>query len=201
MTVPTTSAGSRSGVNWMRWNFAETVSHSVRDGQRLGEAGHAFEQHVAAGQQADQQPLDHVLLADDDAADFGENGVDEGALALHELVDGSDVAVHALLGRGPRAEAKSPGALARRRAAKQHTDSAGYFIEVTGWLGCRRLGCDLLRSMFRNASVRPRTGRTLRNRGVVAPRSDMRCAVHATIAAGVRQPEYDLQLGNVSCND
>ena len=35
------------------------------DGERLGQARHALEQHVAAGEQADQQALDHVRLADD----------------------------------------------------------------------------------------------------------------------------------------
>ena len=36
-------------------------------GQRLGEAGHALEQHVAAGEQRDEQALEHRVLADDDA--------------------------------------------------------------------------------------------------------------------------------------
>ena len=34
------------------------------DGARLGQAGQAFEQHVAVGQQRDQQRLDHGGLAD-----------------------------------------------------------------------------------------------------------------------------------------
>ncbi len=38
----------------------------------FGQAGHAFEQHVAVGQQADDQPLDQIFLADDDFADFVE---------------------------------------------------------------------------------------------------------------------------------
>ncbi len=37
--------------------------------QGLAEPGHAFEQAVAAGQQPDQQLLDHVVLADDGLAD------------------------------------------------------------------------------------------------------------------------------------
>ena len=37
------------------------------DGQGLGHAGDALEQAVAAGEQADDHPLDHALLADDDA--------------------------------------------------------------------------------------------------------------------------------------
>ena len=39
-------------------------------GERLGEPRHAFEQHVAAGEQADEQAFDHVVLADDAARDL-----------------------------------------------------------------------------------------------------------------------------------
>ena len=38
------------------------------DGQRLGQAGHAFEQDVAVGEQAEQQSVDEIFLADDDVA-------------------------------------------------------------------------------------------------------------------------------------
>ena len=41
-------------------------------GQRLGHAGHALEQDVTLGQQADHQLLDHVLLADDHPLDLGD---------------------------------------------------------------------------------------------------------------------------------
>ena len=40
------------------------------DRERLGQAGHAFQQDVAVGQQADEQPFHQVFLADDHAADF-----------------------------------------------------------------------------------------------------------------------------------
>ena len=40
------------------------------DGERLGDAGHAFEQHVPLGQQADQHALDQPVLADDDSLDL-----------------------------------------------------------------------------------------------------------------------------------
>ena len=36
------------------------------DGERLGEAGDAFEEDVAVGEQADGEALDEVFLADDD---------------------------------------------------------------------------------------------------------------------------------------
>ena len=40
------------------------------DGQRLGQAGHALEQHVAAGQQADEHALEHRVLSDDHPFDL-----------------------------------------------------------------------------------------------------------------------------------
>ena len=40
------------------------------DRQRLGQAGHADGQAVAAGEQADQHLLDHLLLADDHLVDL-----------------------------------------------------------------------------------------------------------------------------------
>ena len=39
------------------------------DRQRLGHAGHTFQQHVPLGEQADQHPLDQLVLADDDPLD------------------------------------------------------------------------------------------------------------------------------------
>ena len=43
----------------------------MRDEQRLGQAGHADEQAVAAGEERDQQLIDGLLLADDDLAQLG----------------------------------------------------------------------------------------------------------------------------------
>jgi hypothetical protein len=40
------------------------------DGERLGEAGDAFEEDVAVAEEADEQAVDEVLLADDDASDL-----------------------------------------------------------------------------------------------------------------------------------
>ncbi len=41
------------------------------DEERLGHAGHALDQRMAAGENADERVIDHVFLADDDFADFG----------------------------------------------------------------------------------------------------------------------------------
>ena len=40
------------------------------DGQRFGQAGNAFEQDVAVGEQAEQEPIDEIFLADHDLADL-----------------------------------------------------------------------------------------------------------------------------------
>ena len=60
----------------------------------LGQAGHAFEQHVSVGQQAHQQPFDQVLLADDDLADFVQQWLYKRAGPLHVCVDGADTGMH-----------------------------------------------------------------------------------------------------------
>jgi hypothetical protein len=57
-------------------------------GEGFGQAGHAFEQHVAVGQQADDQPLGQIILADDDLAEFIEQRMREGARLLDRFVDG-----------------------------------------------------------------------------------------------------------------
>jgi hypothetical protein len=54
----------------MRSNWTPRAVPSERDEQRLGEARHAFEQHVAVGEQRHQQALDGGILADDGLADF-----------------------------------------------------------------------------------------------------------------------------------
>jgi hypothetical protein len=47
------------------------------DGEGLGDTRHAFEQHVALGQQADQHSLDQEVLAHDDSLDL-EDGAFQG---------------------------------------------------------------------------------------------------------------------------
>jgi hypothetical protein len=46
-----TSAGSMSGVNCRRENLTLSTLGQGFDGERLGEAGHAFEEDVAVGEQ------------------------------------------------------------------------------------------------------------------------------------------------------
>ena len=78
------------------------------DGERLGEAGDALDQDVAAGEQADQDALDHVGLADDDLADLGQQLVDERALLGDQLVQCADV-VHGMRdSRGREGDVATP---------------------------------------------------------------------------------------------
>ncbi len=48
------------------------MQHARKRAQKGGlpESRNAFEQHMAAGEQADQNAVDHILLADDNLADF-----------------------------------------------------------------------------------------------------------------------------------
>ena len=56
--VPMMSAGIRSGVNWMRENWRlERLGQRAHE-HRLAEAGHAFEQRVAAGEHAREHAVD-----------------------------------------------------------------------------------------------------------------------------------------------
>ena len=65
------SAGIRSGVHWTRRSL-EAKDHAQRlDQPGLGQARHADQQHVAAGQERDQGLIDDPLLAEDHPADAG----------------------------------------------------------------------------------------------------------------------------------
>jgi hypothetical protein len=63
-------------------------------GERLGEAGHAFEEDVAVGEQADDEAFGEIILADDDLAEFVEERPRERAGFLDRFVDGVDSCVH-----------------------------------------------------------------------------------------------------------
>ena len=92
--VPTRSAGTRSGVNWMRRKRAAEHLGERLDGQRLGQAGHALEQHVAAGEQRDEQALEHRVLADDDALDLVQRLLERGGGSSRRACGGSSLGGH-----------------------------------------------------------------------------------------------------------
>ena len=70
-SVPVTSDGMRSGVNWMREKVRCERARQRRDEQRLGETGHADQQAVPAGEQRDERLLDDGVVADDHLAQLG----------------------------------------------------------------------------------------------------------------------------------
>ena len=57
---------------------AEDVGEGL-DRERLGQARDAFEEEMAAGQEADQDPLEHRVLADDHAPDLEQDRLGGGA--------------------------------------------------------------------------------------------------------------------------
>ena len=64
-------------MNWMRTKLAPMRLRQRVHGQRLREAGHAFDQDVAVAEQRDQQAVDQIALADDDARNLVADGADE----------------------------------------------------------------------------------------------------------------------------
>ena len=76
-----------SGVNWMRRNERLEDPRDRADEQRLGQPRHADEQDVPAGEQAGEQLLDHVVLADDHLADLAA----EPPVSLGQGADGCGV--------------------------------------------------------------------------------------------------------------
>jgi hypothetical protein len=54
------------------------MQHARKRAQEGGftQSGDTFEQHVAAGEQADENSIDHILLADDNFSNFLTNPVE-----------------------------------------------------------------------------------------------------------------------------
>ena len=65
--MPVMSDGIRSGVNWMRLKATSRIWADRRDHERLGQARHADQQAMPAGEDGGEDLLDDVRLADDDA--------------------------------------------------------------------------------------------------------------------------------------
>ena len=80
MRVPTRSAGNEVGRELDPLERAADRARQRLHGERLGEAGHAFDQQVALREDRDQHALEKVVLADDDPLDLVED-------ALHQRRD------------------------------------------------------------------------------------------------------------------
>ena len=57
-------------MNWMRWNEPPSTAAVVLIVSVLARPGNAFDQHVPAGEQADEHPFEHLLLPRDHAPDL-----------------------------------------------------------------------------------------------------------------------------------
>src|SRR5207248_2734521 len=83
--------------------------------QRLGQPRNALEQHVPAGDEADEQPLDHLPLADDHLPGLRQQRIDEGGFLLDAVVEEPDVGRWlcghgwVVLRKGPEANRKTAG--------------------------------------------------------------------------------------------
>ncbi len=82
------SLGMRSGVNCTRENVQVERLRDRLHEQRLGEAGDADEEHVAAGEQRRDEIVDDLVLADDAAPDL----FDQRRARARELLEQLDVA-------------------------------------------------------------------------------------------------------------
>ena len=101
--TPTTSEGSRSGVNWIRPNSQSTEAARALARVVLPTPGHVLEQQVALGDQAEHRQLDHVGLALDGSSDGGGDGavqLGEGGRPWLDLLGGHPVLLSTTLGRG-----------------------------------------------------------------------------------------------------
>ena len=116
------SAGSRSGVNWRRWNGSWQACGQRLDDQRLGQAGQALEEHVPAGQERHREAVHQRLLADHLPANLAGQGVRprhrrRGAIAPRSCVTANGhggVAPGLLAGRAHTRTVRSAPAETRR---------------------------------------------------------------------------------------
>ncbi len=79
------------------------------DRERLGQAGHALEQHVAPGEQADEEALDGPVLADDDLLDLEERLLEQGGLGRAIGGGGAGLEGHAVLLGGRHGSGRGGG--------------------------------------------------------------------------------------------
>ena len=124
--APTTSDGSRSGVNWMRAKSRpSTLRERPRD-ERLAQAGQVLEEHVAAGQDADQDQLEGATAADHGPLELVEDrrGLPRGLFRSHSC--SNRVISRARVWRGmPRCcLARSSGLMACPGSTQGHRDSS-----------------------------------------------------------------------------
>ena len=121
-------------MNWMRRNVPPKRRRERLHRERLREPGHALEQHVAVGEQPDQEPVEQRPLADDHALDLGatsrrkalsrcDAGGDGGDVGhgadSGEQRSGAAVGARAGVNSGRGGGARGRASRARRRAARR----------------------------------------------------------------------------------
>ena len=124
------------------------------DGQRLGHAGHALEQHVALGEQADQHPLDQLVLADDDPLDLEDRPLER----VHLLLQAAVVGRAALVAARDPAGSPAPGLgrnILRRPAAAHSVTSSTVLPHLFGYAAVRRRWRRAGQSAVRSSSTIP----------------------------------------------
>ena len=77
------SAGMRSGVNWIRENCRCRAAPRLLTSSVFAEPGHAFEESMAAAQQAGEQAVHDVALPHDGLGDLGTDARHVGAELRH----------------------------------------------------------------------------------------------------------------------
>ena len=135
-SVPVMSEGIRSGVNWMRLKVRFSASASVRISSVLARPGTPIEQAVAAGEDGDQQLLDHRVLADDHLAHLGLQEAERLLEALH----GGQVVTLQRVGRirvGVAHAETSVKGMVRRAALAATAGVRGTSGQRTSLLRCR----------------------------------------------------------------
>ena len=116
------SLGIRSGVNCRRANEPPTTAAEGAHRERLGDAGHALEEQVPAGQQPDEHPLDHGVLPDDDPLDLDQRLLERGGRLRHLVLTLLLRLRHApKVGRHPAAGSPSPESQAALRSSDRRS--------------------------------------------------------------------------------
>ena len=82
-----TSAGSRSGVNWMRLKLRRSPWASVRTASVLARPGTPSSRMWPPVSRPIEEAIEHDALADDDAFHLGVEGAETGAQVAHLAVD------------------------------------------------------------------------------------------------------------------
>ena len=111
--VPIRSAGIRSGVNWIALELQVQRLGQRPDQQRLAQPRHAFEQHMAAGDQGGKGIIHDIAEPDNDLADLAAQRLEvraELVELLFHLVGRLRFAHARLLGSdpGPHARLRVP---------------------------------------------------------------------------------------------